>query len=156
PGLLRLLSAFSEFCSKNMNLIIKTKKSKFLIFSKTPKPNLWKVDGKPVEQVRSFRYLGFLFHHQLNWSHHRMAAITVSKSHLLAISQFHFHSGNPYAPAALQIFQTKILNQLLYGIQGQAGGFIDSNQIMPLLEVIILLPPPPPAQHSYLHLSSPH
>ena len=84
------------------------------MFSKSWKPISWKINAKPIEQVKYFRYLGLLFHYKINWSYHHKVAVSLAMNQLPALVCFHFHSGHQYVPAALQVFQVKITNQLLF------------------------------------------
>ena len=114
-GLIELLSAFADFCSKN-DLTINTDKSKILTVSKSWKCTSWKINGKPIEQVKSFRYLGLLFHYKLNCSYHRKVADSLPMNQFPTLVHFHFHIGHQYVSVAVQVFQAKITNQLLFGV----------------------------------------
>ena len=114
-GLKRLLSSFASYCNQN-SLSINFEKSKILVFSKSWKCFHWKVEGKVIEQVKTFRYLGVLFHYKLSWSTHRKHSLALAKNQLSAVSRFHYQKGNQFVPAAIQVFQAKIITQLLYGI----------------------------------------
>lgn len=60
--------------------------------------------------------VGLLFHYKLSWSLHKKAIISSTNTHLSAIVNFHFNSGNQFIPAAIQIFKSKIISHLFYGV----------------------------------------
>lgn len=61
-ALLGMMEAFKSFC-KDRELILNTEKTKLLIFNKKgrDKKEKWKWRGKEIEEVKCFKYLGFVF-----------------------------------------------------------------------------------------------
>lgn len=114
-GLRELLSKFQNYC-KNNNLIINSKKTQILVFSSHWSPSSWTVNSHTYLQVKSFKYLGLLFHHKLTWTHHKKSIISSTSTYLSAIANFYFNSGNQFIPATIQIFKSKIISHLLYGV----------------------------------------
>lgn len=57
-----MMEAFKSFC-KDRELILNTEKTKLLIFNKKgrDKKEKWKWRGKEIEEVKCFKYLGFVF-----------------------------------------------------------------------------------------------
>lgn len=87
--------------------------------------------GKQIQQVKSFKYLGLIFQHNLSWVSHRRSVINLAKITSLSISRFFFFpKGNKYIPAAVRIFNAKVSSQLLYGSPIWLSGFnIDVERI---------------------------
>ena len=90
--------------------------SKILVFSKSWKRFSWKIEGREIEQVKNFRYLGILFQYNLKWTLHRDNAILLAKNKTQAITRFYYQKGNQYVPMAIRIFLATVMSRLLYGI----------------------------------------
>lgn len=114
-GLKRLLSSLILYCECN-KLSINYEKTKILVFSNGWKLEKWKIRGQEIQQVKIHRYLGILFQSNLGWITHRTNAIKQAKCTSSAVARFYYQTGNQFIPAAIQIFQTKVQSQLLYGI----------------------------------------
>ena len=114
-GLRLLLAKFQDYCSIN-DLSINSSKTKIVVFSKSSPLSTWTVGTQSYQQVPTFKYLGLTFHFKLNWAPHKKSVISTSTSQLNAISKFHYFSGNQFVPAALHIFQCKLLSHLFYGV----------------------------------------
>lgn len=115
-GLRRLILATIDYLETNL-LQLNFDKSKILVFEKRWKPQSWLFNGKPIQQVKTFKYLGLTFHYRSSWTQQR---ITVTKSaKLLAQSLLRFSlvQGNSYIPAALKVFNAKVISHLFYAIQ---------------------------------------
>ena len=79
-GMRRLLANFSKFCARE-HLTINYTKTKVVVFGKKRKFHTQKLDGKPIEQLCNFRYLGLCFNAQLSWKYHLKAInLKASKS----------------------------------------------------------------------------
>lgn len=114
-GLRELISKFQVYCHSN-DLVINANKTKIMVFSRSWSPSIWSINSQSYTQVKSFKYLGIHFHYNLTWTQHKKSVISSTSTHLLAITNFYFNSGNQYIPAAIQIFKAKIISHLLYGI----------------------------------------
>ena len=69
-ALLDMMDTLKKFL-KIRDLILSTDKSKVLIYNKeaNEKKEIWKWDGKYMEEVRTFKYLGFIFNAEGNYDH---------------------------------------------------------------------------------------
>ena len=91
-------------------------KSKILVFSKSWNQFQWNLNGHKIEQVKGYKYLGVLFHYKDSWSPHRKMVINVARFTGQAILHFYYNFDNCYVLVALQVFKSKIIPQILYGI----------------------------------------
>ena len=114
-GLKRLMNKCLDYLSTN-KLQLNYQKSKILVFSKSRKIYKWTFKRHPIEQVRTFKYLGLLFSADSSWAGHRYMAQTTAKISSMAISRFFYNKGGRLIPAALKIFNSKSISQALYGI----------------------------------------
>jgi hypothetical protein len=76
-----MINRLSSYCS-NWNLELNLVKSKVLIFNKTgrlAKSEKWHFDGKPLEIVNEYKYLGFLLTSRMSLSKHFDAKIKNAK-----------------------------------------------------------------------------
>ena len=115
-GLKRLIQGCISFLHTNQ-LQLNFAKSKIIVFGKSWRPCSWQFGRSAIQQVKSFKYLGILFHYKHQWSMHRIAAIRTAKITTQAIIRFFYTQGAAYIPAALRVFNAKVVNQLLYGSQ---------------------------------------
>lgn len=67
-ALLGMMEAFKSFC-KDRGLILNTEKTKLLIFNKKEK-EAWRWGGREIEEVKCFKYLGFVFNRNDDYAEH--------------------------------------------------------------------------------------
>ncbi|XP_061469509.1 zinc finger protein with KRAB and SCAN domains 7-like [Rhineura floridana] len=72
-GLRRLLTKLDSYC-KNEGLQINYRKTKIMVFGNRYQKHKWSIGKHPIEQCRSFKYLGIYFQDTLAWKTH-IAAI---------------------------------------------------------------------------------
>ena len=115
-GLRRLVLATIEYLESNL-LQLNYDKSKILVFEKRWTPRFWSFNGKPIQQVKFFNYLGLTFSYRLTWIQQRSKVIKSAKLLANSILRFTLIQGNSYIPAAIKVFNTKVTPHLLYAIQ---------------------------------------
>lgn len=114
-GLRRALKIFGSYCNAN-SLTINYGKSKILIFSKSRKLHNWRIDGRVIEQVYRFQYLGVWLQHNLRWKAHVAYVTNRAKAISLAILRFFFTDGALHIPSALKVFKAKVIPTIAYAI----------------------------------------
>ena len=111
-GLRRLLRTLDIYCTSE-KLVLNYTKSQVLVFTQKLTKHQWHLNGHPIEQVKSYKYLGVIFQSSISWR------IPISNITANAVSNHSFlssmPSGGQYIPSALQVFSAKVLTQLLYG-----------------------------------------
>ena len=128
-GLKRLIQGCISYLHTTQ-LQLNFDKSKIIVFGKSWRPCSWQFGGRAIQQVKSFKYLGILFHYKHQWSTHRIAALRTAKITTQAIIRFFYTQGAAYIPAALRVFNAKVVNQVLYGSQIWLSAFnIDVERI---------------------------
>lgn len=88
-----------------------------MVFEKAWEQQAWQFKGKPIQQVKTFKYLGLTFHYKLCWVQHCILVVKSSKLLAQSVLRFFVVRGNSCIPATLRIFNAKIISHLLYGIQ---------------------------------------
>lgn len=80
------------------------------------KSRIWTIHGHLIEQVKTFKYLGAVFH--ASGLRKALIAHTADIGQKLAYTMVIFlrTRGGQFIHSALKLFQTKFLAQLLYGI----------------------------------------
>lgn len=114
-GLRRALKLFVSYCKTN-SLTINQSKSKVLIFSKSRKSYKWQLDGKPIEQVYKFQYLGVFLQYNLGWKAHIAYVLNKAKALSFALLRFFFSDGALHVPSALKVFKAKVIATLAYAV----------------------------------------
>uniref|UniRef100_A0A8D2LAP6 Uncharacterized protein n=1 Tax=Varanus komodoensis TaxID=61221 RepID=A0A8D2LAP6_VARKO len=78
-----------------------------------PKIRVWSINGHMVEQVTCFKYLGMLLQSLGERSAYHEYVAKLAQRLAQAILIFFWTNGRQYIPAALKLFQAKIISQLL-------------------------------------------
>ncbi|CAI5777917.1 Hypothetical predicted protein [Podarcis lilfordi] len=112
------VNAFIAYC-KAEALNINYKKSKVLHFTRSRKLKLepLKITGGYLEKVKAFKYLGLIFTYNLSWTTHLKSAFLAATTTSNAIVRFYHQKGGKHLPAAIQIFNAKVVPKLLYGCE---------------------------------------
>ncbi|CAI7935371.1 Hypothetical predicted protein, partial [Podarcis lilfordi] len=112
------VNAFIAYC-KAEALNINYKKSKVLHFTRSRKLKLepLKITGGYLEKVKAFKYLGLIFTYNLSWTTHLQSAFLAATTTSNAIVRFYHQKGGKHLPAAIQIFNAKVVPKLLYGCE---------------------------------------
>ncbi|CAI7935382.1 Hypothetical predicted protein, partial [Podarcis lilfordi] len=112
------VNAFTAYC-KAEALNINDKQSKFLLFTRSRKLQLepLKIIGGYLEKVKAFKYLGLIFTYNLSWTTHLQSAFLAATTTSNAIVRFYHQKGGKHLPAAIQIFNAKVVPKLLYGCE---------------------------------------
>lgn len=112
-GLHRMLVKFGSLCKEEL-LQINYAKSKILIFGKKSKSK-WFLDGHPLEQVSSFKYLGIHLSGNLTWAQHLNNIYLTSARNLGLLKSFFYSRGGQLINPAFKIFISQNIPQILYG-----------------------------------------
>ena len=115
-GLRRALKTLAAYCRDNL-LELNLQKTKVMAFAKRPKPHTWYIEGHKIEQVNSFKYLGVVFTPSGNRKAHGDNVAAIAQRSANGILKFLRTKGRHFIPAALKLFETKVIAQLLYGAQ---------------------------------------
>uniref|UniRef100_A0A670IUV5 ribonuclease H n=1 Tax=Podarcis muralis TaxID=64176 RepID=A0A670IUV5_PODMU len=112
------VNAFIAYC-KAEALNINYKKSKVLHFTRSRKLKLepLKITGGYLEKVKAFKYLGLIFTYNLSWTTHLQSASLAATTTSNAIVRFYHQKGGKHLPAAIQMFNAKVVPKLLYGCE---------------------------------------
>lgn len=88
-GLQRQLDALSKYC-KSCGLSVNTRKTKVMVLKKGRKntPRKWNYEGKELEQVTAFRYLGIVITPDLKMKKHLDTSLNKAKSAMYGVSRF--------------------------------------------------------------------
>ncbi|XP_042296775.1 uncharacterized protein LOC121916078 [Sceloporus undulatus] len=121
-GLRQILRAFGGYCEENC-LTINYSKTKIMVFSKNQRRSKWTLNGHSLEQVKTFKYLGITFQSSRGWTSQRSAVIQSAKNSAMALVRFFYTRGGQFLPAAMKVFQAKVLPQLLFRIPIWILGF---------------------------------
>ncbi|CAI5783693.1 Hypothetical predicted protein, partial [Podarcis lilfordi] len=76
-----------------------------------------KITGGYLEKVKAFKYLGLIFTYNLSWTTHLQSAFLAATTTSNAIVRFYHQKGGKHLPAAIQIFNAKVVPKLLYGCE---------------------------------------
>ena len=113
-GLKRAMRKLMSFC-KEESLVINDSKTKVIAFGKRFRNKTWKITGGNLEQVKIFKYLGVTFQASgKNLAHYDNIANLAQKA-ALNIIRFHYSKGAHFVPAAIKLFQAKVVAPMLYG-----------------------------------------
>uniref|UniRef100_A0A670IDE3 Reverse transcriptase domain-containing protein n=1 Tax=Podarcis muralis TaxID=64176 RepID=A0A670IDE3_PODMU len=126
-GLRRALKIFDAYCKSNF-LTINHAKSKVLIFTKSRKTYNWRIDGKAIEQVFKFQYLGVLLQHNMGWKVHLAYVLNRAKALSFALLRFFFSDGAFHIPSVLKVFKAKVIATIAYAIPIW-GSFVNLTQL---------------------------
>ena len=118
-GLQRQLDCLSSYCKK-WHLIVNLPKTKIMLFNKRNCLNHFTFDGKPLEIVQSFKYLGVVLdstkRHPLSCTPTHLAE--QAKRAMFKSSQLCYSAmGKPSPAIALKMFDCQILPILEYGCE---------------------------------------
>lgn len=109
-GLHRALNSFATHCDTE-HLTITYHKIK--VFGRYPKKRLWAMEGNKIEQVNTFIYFGgALQEYRSNAAHCNLGAMCTDRTMYAILRSFH-SKGDLCIPAALKLFQAKVVAQLL-------------------------------------------
>lgn len=114
-GLRRALKIFASYCQTNL-LTINHSKSKVLIFSRSRKLYRWELEGKPIEQVYKFQYLGIYFQYNMGWKAHITYLQNKVKALIYALLRFFFTEGAMHVPSALKVYSAKVVATMAYAV----------------------------------------
>ena len=115
-GLQRLLRALGNYC-KTEELVINYDKSKVLVFTRKQITHKWQINDHPIEQVKSYKYLGVIFQSSGSWKAQISNTIANAQRSIKSLIRFFFAKGGQHIPSATQVFNAKVLAQMLYGAQ---------------------------------------
>ncbi|CAI5763184.1 Hypothetical predicted protein [Podarcis lilfordi] len=76
----------------------------------------WQLDGKPIEQVYKFQYLGVFLQYNLGWKAHIAHILNKAKALSFALLRFFFSDGALHVPSALKVFKAKVIATLAYAV----------------------------------------
>ena len=110
------INNLAQYCSQN-HLSINTKKSKVMIFGKgrVARHKKFTIEGKPLEEVKSYTYLGFKFSPQLSFSDHLSMVNTKARSRIgLLFNRIPLRSLQ--LEVVLKIFDVYVLPIYRYGV----------------------------------------
>lgn len=75
-----------------------------MIFAKHPKAHVWWLNNHLMEQVKTFKYLGIVFHAMGNLKFHAYPVSLIVQKTALALQSFYFSKGAQNISRVLKIF----------------------------------------------------
>lgn len=141
-GLRRMLRALHEYVTQH-ELQLNYAKTKIMVFAARPKPNLWSINGIPLEQVSCFKYLGQVVRSNRSFLAHREYIASNASKAALVIRTLYSKKQAQTVKVALRLFKMKVLPLLLVGIAlGSRRDFekLESIQTQ-FLRAILRIPP---------------
>ena len=86
-GVRRALRSLAQYC-KEACLTINYQKTKVMTFAKRPKTRPWSINGRKIEQVHCFKYLGIVFHDRGSRKAHLTHVVAAAQKSTSAIRFF--------------------------------------------------------------------
>ena len=118
-GLQRLLDRLVEYCRK-WSMQVNTEKSKVMVFSNggtTRRGEAWFFEGKKLEVVRKFRYLGLLFGSSGQWTQQIEGAKKLTKMAAGRVKRFLYKFSNIPLSLAMHLVDSLVVSSLMYGAE---------------------------------------
>lgn len=117
-GLQRHLNAMSEYC-REWGMTVNVDKTKIVTFEKSKRKgqHRWTYNGKRVEQVKEFKYLGVTLSRNGKWDRHLENVSAQGLRLLPSLSRFMFTHSNIAVSVMLYLFDTLVAPVLLYGCE---------------------------------------
>lgn len=125
-GLQRMLNKLESYC-KEWELEVSLEKTKVVVFkkgTKKSKKEKWFFDGKSVEVVQEYKYLGLLFRSSGVWSHHIQAARTKAEKACTALLRFVYKFRCLPISFFLKLFDSLVMPVLLHGSEIWGGSIL--------------------------------
>ena len=122
-GLQRGLDKLGEYCERN-NLKVNANKSKVIVFRKggmKGKLGSWWFEGKRLELVREFRYLGVLFQDSGKWKKHKEQAVKKAEVAMGVIRRVLYKFKTFPVSLLCRLFDTMVTPVALYGAEIWGG-----------------------------------
>ena len=122
-GLQKKLDYVSEFCTK-WDLKINVNKSKVLVgskgckFSKTEK---WFIEGKELERVNQFKYLGVIINHDGKWNMQKEGARIIGNNAFNVVTNLKGRIKSVKSNIIMNVYKSMVESRLLYGVEVWGG-----------------------------------
>ena len=113
-----------EFLCLSWDLKINVNKSKVLVgskgckFSKTEK---WFIEGKELERVNQFKYLGVIINHDGKWNIQKEGARIIGNNAFNVVTKLKGRIKNVKSNIIMNVYKTMVEARLLYGVEVWGG-----------------------------------